>query len=74
MSRRLSTPCAGNSILPPINWRALFSQNKTNEFAVEVNLVADLSPINPFDFLLDPGVEKYPFQYCPTLQAISILI
>ncbi|WP_348261851.1 transglutaminase family protein [Telmatobacter sp. DSM 110680] len=40
----------------------LFSQ-KTSEFAVEVNLAADLSTLNPFDFLLDPGVENYPFQY-----------
>lgn len=38
---------------------------KTSEFAVEVNLVADLSPLNPFDFLLDPAVENYPFQYRP---------
>src|SRR4051794_24027783 len=36
---------------------------KTSEFSIEVNLVADLSPLNPFDFLLDPAVEKYPFQY-----------
>ena len=41
----------------------LVFQNKTNEFAVEVNLVADLSPINPFEFLLDPAVEEYPFMY-----------
>jgi uncharacterized protein (DUF2126 family)/transglutaminase-like putative cysteine protease len=38
---------------------------KTSEFVVEVNLVADLSPLNPFDFLLDPIVEQYPFQYAP---------
>ena len=41
--------------------------NKTDEFAVEVNLIADLSPINPFDFLLDPDVEQYPFKYKPDL-------
>jgi uncharacterized protein (DUF2126 family)/transglutaminase-like putative cysteine protease len=44
--------------------RVLFP-NKTSEFAVDVNIVADLSPINPFDFLLDPEVEEYPFQYAP---------
>ena len=45
----------------------LVFQNKTNEFAIEVNLIADLSPINPFEFLLDPAVEEYPFKYGPDL-------
>jgi transglutaminase-like putative cysteine protease len=45
----------------------LVFQNKTNEFAVDVNLIADLSPINPFEFLLDPAVEEYPFKYGPDL-------
>jgi len=42
--------------------RVLFP-NKTTEFAVEVDLVAELTPFNPFDFLLEPGVEEYPFAY-----------
>jgi uncharacterized protein (DUF2126 family)/transglutaminase-like putative cysteine protease len=42
--------------------RLLFP-NKTDEFLVDVNLVADLSPINPFEFFLEPGVEEYPFIY-----------
>jgi uncharacterized protein (DUF2126 family) len=46
--------------------RVLF-QNKTTEFLVEVNLVAELSPVNPFDFFLDPGVQDYPFSYAPDL-------
>ena len=46
--------------------RLLFPK-KTSEFLVEVNLVADLSPINPFEFLLDPEVERYPFQYTQDL-------
>ena len=41
----------------------LVFQRRTNEFTVEVNLIADLSPINPFEFLLDPSVEQYPFKY-----------
>ena len=45
----------------------LVFQTRTKEFAVEVNLVADLSPINPFEFLLDPVVEDYPFKYDPDL-------
>ncbi|HZM12096.1 MAG TPA: transglutaminase family protein [Candidatus Limnocylindrales bacterium] len=46
--------------------RLLFP-HKTNEFVVEVELVADLSPFNPFDFFLEPGVESYPFAYAPGL-------
>jgi uncharacterized protein (DUF2126 family) len=46
--------------------RVLFP-NKTNEFVVEVDLVAELIPFNPFDFFLEPGVESYPFEYAPDL-------
>ena len=45
----------------------VFFQGKTNEFVVEVDLVAELSPFNPFDFFLEPGVEEYPFEYAPEL-------
>jgi uncharacterized protein (DUF2126 family)/transglutaminase-like putative cysteine protease len=46
--------------------RLLFP-DKTNEFAVEVDLVADLSAVNPFDFFLEPGIEEFPFKYEPDL-------
>src|ERR1039457_1222149 len=46
--------------------RLLFP-DKTDEFVVEVDLVAELSPFNPFDFFLEPGVENYPFEYAPEL-------
>ncbi len=46
--------------------RFLFPE-KTAEFVVDVNLVADMSPINPFDFFLEPGVADYPFAYAPAL-------
>jgi uncharacterized protein (DUF2126 family) len=46
--------------------RALFP-NKTTEFLVEVDLVAELSAFNPFDFFLEPGVADYPFEYAPEL-------
>ena len=59
-----------------INWQLdahnnhlarLLFPDKTNEFVVEVDLVAELSPFNPFDFFLEPGVEDYPFEYAPEL-------
>ncbi len=33
---------------------------KTPEFSVDVTLVADMTPINPFAFLLDPGFDDLP--------------
>jgi uncharacterized protein (DUF2126 family)/transglutaminase-like putative cysteine protease len=38
---------------------------KTSDFLVEVNLVADMAPINPFDFLLEPSAATVPFTYAP---------
>jgi uncharacterized protein (DUF2126 family)/transglutaminase-like putative cysteine protease len=46
--------------------RLLFP-DKTNDFVVDVDLVAELFPFNPFDFFLEPGVEDYPFEYAPEL-------
>jgi uncharacterized protein (DUF2126 family)/transglutaminase-like putative cysteine protease len=40
---------------------------RTTEFIVAVDLVADLTPVNPFAFFLDPGFENYPFTYTAEL-------
>jgi uncharacterized protein (DUF2126 family)/transglutaminase-like putative cysteine protease len=47
--------------------RLLFPE-KTTEFHVEVDLVAEMIIINPFDFFLEPGAETFPFDYEPKLK------
>src|ERR1051325_3992184 len=42
--------------------RAVFPE-KTRKFLVEVDLVAEMSVLNPFDFFLEPDAERFPFRY-----------
>ncbi len=46
--------------------RLVFPQ-KTREFKITVDMVADMSVYNPFDFFLEPSAESFPFQYEPLL-------
>jgi uncharacterized protein (DUF2126 family)/transglutaminase-like putative cysteine protease len=46
--------------------RVVFPE-KTEELLVEVDLVAEMSVFNPFDFFLEPSAEQFPFEYEPWL-------
>ena len=41
---------------------------KTDFFDINVKITADLKPINPFDFFLDPSAVHHPFNYEESLK------
>ena len=53
---------AGNPVA-----RVLF-QDQISQLEIDVALTADLTPVNPFDFLVEPGAEHYPFGYNDTVR------
>ncbi|TWT58691.1 hypothetical protein KOR42_20730 [Thalassoglobus neptunius] len=67
------------SILPEphfLNWQQdpygnflarLIFPNVTRQFEVKVDLIAEMTVVNPFDFFIDDYAENYPFQYDPEL-------
>ena len=49
---------------PQANYLArLVFPDATREFKIEVDLVAEMSVLNPFDFFLAPYAESFPFKY-----------
>jgi uncharacterized protein (DUF2126 family) len=49
---------------PQSNWLArLVFPERARELRIEVDLVAEMSVINPFDFFLEPHAELFPFRY-----------
>ena len=41
---------------------------KTREFKITVDLVAEMSVLNPFDFFLEEDAQEFPFAYAPELR------
>lgn len=59
-----------------INWQQdpqgnflarLVFPEKTNLFQIEVDMIVDMTVINPFDFFLEDSAENWPFHYEPWL-------
>jgi uncharacterized protein (DUF2126 family)/transglutaminase-like putative cysteine protease len=42
--------------------RLVFAE-RTREFKVTIDVVAEMAVYNPFDFFLEPSAEKFPFKY-----------
>ena len=53
---------------PQSNYLArLVFPEKTTSLRIEVDLVAEMAVLNPFDFFLEPSAENFPFVYDPAL-------
>ncbi len=76
---RTPVPSYSLTIEPPehyINWQQdphgnfvarLTFLKPTRSFRVAVDLLAEMTVINPFDFFIEPAAEQFPFEYAPDL-------
>jgi uncharacterized protein (DUF2126 family) len=48
--------------------RLVFAE-RTREFKVTIDVVAEMAVYNPFDFFLEPAAEKFPFTYTEDVKA-----
>ncbi|MCE9522424.1 MAG: transglutaminase family protein, partial [Alphaproteobacteria bacterium] len=52
------------------NWLARFVFSEpVSEFKIEVDLVADMTVYNPFDFFVEEDAETWPFDYAEDIRA-----
>ena len=60
-----------------INWQQdphgnylarLVFPEKSDHLSIDVDLVAEMAVLNPFDFFLEPSAERLPFEYEPWLR------
>ncbi|MHB0755392.1 transglutaminase family protein [Polaribacter sp. M15] len=42
--------------------------DKTTELSIDVEIIADLKTINPFDFFVEESAEEFPFEYNDTIK------
>jgi uncharacterized protein (DUF2126 family) len=55
---------------PQGNWLARYIfPEKVAELKIEVDFTAQMTVINPFDFLVEPYANSFPFQYTDSLKA-----
>ncbi|MCG1036834.1 DUF2126 domain-containing protein [Polaribacter sargassicola] len=47
--------------------RVVFPE-KTKELSIDVEIIADLKTINPFDFFVEESAEEFPFEYSDVLK------